>query len=119
MSCLLAQNSQAEGAVRELSCEYERVCDAAGNCQDEDGTMIFTMEPQTVADDGAGSFVIHYGDSQAPMQAAGYAGPFSWTLPGEQHTLLASNETRFLWHQVTLAPQPQATIRFMRCRLTQ
>lgn len=109
----------AEGAVRELLCSYNRLCDAAGTCQDESGQIIFMMEPVTVADDGAGSFIIHYGGREADMRSAGYAGPYTWTTPLATSTLLANSEEQFLWHQLVLDPEPSARIHFMNCRFTQ
>ena len=109
----------AEGAVRELSCAYSKLCDGKGACQDESGDMMFMMEPVTVTEDGSGSFTIHYGGREADMQAAGFAGPFTWTTPLAVNTLMASSEQEFLWHQLVLDKEPYAKIHFMHCRFTQ
>lgn len=119
MIALLPATALGEGALRELVCSYHRACDADGACKDEKGQIIFTMEPETVADDGSGSFIIHYGGRQAPMRAMGFAGPFTWKTPVAVSTLMASSEEQFLWHRLALSPEPTADIHFMNCRFTQ
>ena len=116
---LLSQLAFAEGAVRELACVYERVCDASGTCADEAGEVTFRMQPVELADDGSGTFVIRYNDGEFAMQALSFAGPFHWSAPGEKDTLLANSETQFLWHKLVLGSRNAADSHFMRCRFTQ
>ena len=77
------------------------------------------MQPVDAGDDGSGHYRISYADVNAEMDAQSYAGPFFWTLAKERDTLLASSETLFLWHQLTLDPVPEATIRFLTCAFRQ
>jgi hypothetical protein len=109
----------AEGAVRLLVCSVARVCDAAGNCEAGTVQVTFRMAPEETGVDGAGSYALSYGDTQADMEALSDAGPFFWTVGTEQNTLLASSETQMLWHQLTFDPVPEATIRFLTCALRQ
>ena len=111
--------TMAEGAVRELDCISLQTCDTKGYCQTETQEVKFSMEPLAVNDDGSGSFAIHYNSYQAPMTSLSFAGPFHWTVGNERHTLLASSETHFLWHQLDTSGSPSARIQFMQCRFTQ
>ena len=108
----------AEGAVKNLACTLERVCDAAGACEDASGELSFRMAPISLATDGAGSYKISYGDAEADMQAGSELGPFYWNVGAERHALLISSETRWLWHTLTVEPAPAATIHFLVCSLT-
>jgi hypothetical protein len=56
-----------------------------------------------------------YESVDAEVAASSAAGPFVWDVGNERHTLIASSETEFLWHALTLAPAPTAQIRFLRC----
>jgi len=108
----------AEGAIKNLACTLERVCDAAGGCEDASGEHSFRMAPISLAPDGAGSYKISYGDVEADMQAGSELGPFYWNVGAQRHALLISSETRWLWHTLTVEPAPAATIRFLVCSLT-
>jgi hypothetical protein len=117
--CALAPGSASgEGAVKHLACTLERVCDAAGRCEDASGELAFTMAPISLAPDGAGSYTISYADVEADMQARSELGPFYWNVGAERHALLISSETQWLWHTLTLQGAPVATIRFLVCSLT-
>lgn len=114
---LLPALAQAEGAVRVLDCNTTQVCDAAGTCEAASDAVIFRMSPESLSADGSGTYKISYQDIEADMQASAEAGPFYWTRDVERNTLLASSETRFLWHKLQLAPTPQASILFLDCTL--
>jgi len=117
--CVLVPGiAAAEGAVKNLACTLERVCDAAGACEDASGELGFRMAPISLAPGGAGSYKISYGDVEADMQAGSELGPFYWNVGAERHALLISSETRWLWHTLTVEPAPAATIRFLVCSLT-
>ena len=116
---LCAAEVLAEGAVRVLDCRLARLCDASGSCVDESGAVEFRMEPAEVAADGSGSYRLIYGDDNATMTALSSAGPFVWSVGDARHTLLASSEREFLWHQLNLRPVPDATIRFLVCTFSQ
>lgn len=108
-----------EGAVRHFDCSVARVCDAAGACEKGSGQVTFRMEPVETGADGSGNYALSYFDTEASMQALSAAGPFFWTVGEERDALLASSETQFLWHRLTLDPVPEATIRFLTCTLRQ
>ena len=77
------------------------------------------MEPDALGSGGAGRYSLSYGDITSAMQALSDSGPFLWNRSGERNALLASSETDWLWHQLTLAPAPASTIRFLRCEFQQ
>ena len=108
-----------EGAIRVIDCTITRLCDAAGSCQAAAGAVAFRMEPVQLDKDGAGRYQLRYGETQAQVNALSDIGPFVWTVGEERHTLLASSETNFLWHRLTLAPAPAATVRFLTCSIHQ
>jgi hypothetical protein len=112
---LLPVGAWAEGAVRLLDCAVARVCDAAGACDSGTERVTFRMEPVETAADGSGRYGLTYGGTEADMDALSAAGPFLWTVGPERNALLASSETRFLWHRLTLEPAPEATVRFLEC----
>jgi hypothetical protein len=109
----------SEGAVRSLDCTVASVCDAAGRCEADSGEVLFRMEPVDTASDGSGRYLLRYGDTEAEMDALSDAGPFVWTVGSERDALLASSDTEFLWHRLTLDPAPAATIRFLSCTFGQ
>lgn len=109
----------AEGAIRVLECRHIKNCDASATCKPAEADTVFQMEPKTLADDGSGRFIIHYNGQQSDMTALSYVGPFFWTAASGMNTLLASSETRFLWHTLTLDPVPNATFRILECQFTQ
>ncbi|MEY4640177.1 MAG: hypothetical protein RLZZ227_171 [Pseudomonadota bacterium] len=113
----LPQLAGAEGAVRTLECTIMQVCDAAGACENAAEPVNFRMAPVSVREDGSGQYQISYRDVEADMEAASYAGPFSWASDSERNTLLASSETQFLWHRLVLESTPQAEIHFLACTL--
>lgn len=109
----------AEGAVKLLDCEITRVCDASGVCEAASDETGFRMEPIELGAAGAGRYSLSYGGTQVEMQAMSDTGPFLWNRGSERHALLASSETGWLWHQLTLEPSPGSTIRFMSCSFQQ
>ena len=109
----------AEGAVRILSCEAVSACDADLQCRDESLQVTFRMEPVDLDLTNAGTYVIRYDDTEASMHGLSYAGPFYWLSDNRMNTLVASSETRFLWHRLDLSTAPVATIRNMDCRFLQ
>jgi hypothetical protein len=109
----------AEGAVKLLDCEITRICDAAGACTAGRDEVSFRMEPIELGAAGAGRYSLGYGGTQVEMQAMSDTGPFLWNRDSERHALLASSETGWLWHQLTLEPSPGSTIRFMSCSFQQ
>lgn len=119
VSVLLAGEVLAEGAVRTLDCSLARLCDASGSCVAETGEIVFRMEPTDVSADGSGRYTLSYRDTSVAMTALSSAGPFVWTTGQDRHTLLASSERQFLWHRLTLAPAPEADIRFLVCTFSQ
>jgi len=112
---LLPATARAEGARRFFDCEVQQLCDAAGQCSVAANPVLFTLEPLAVGSDGAGSYRLSYDDNTVEMAALAEAGPFRWTLGAVHHTLLASSETRFLWHQLDLSGTPAARIAFLAC----
>jgi hypothetical protein len=119
LTAIFPSTGGAEGAVRLLDCSVARVCNAAGACEPGSGEVAFRMEPVDASADGSGRYSLSYGDTRAEMQALSNAGPFVWTVGTERHTLLASSDTEFLWHRLTLDPAPRATIRFLTCAFRQ
>ncbi len=107
----------AEGAVRTLDCQVRQVCDAEGACNKVSDTVQFRMAPQKLQEDGSGKYEISYAQEKAGMDALSYAGPFYWETKSEHDTLLASSETRFVWHRLVLDPTPAAKIIFLDCVL--
>jgi len=116
---LLPNAGWGEGAVRLLDCTIVRVCDAAGICEAASGAVAFRMEPVQVAQDGSGRYELRYGNTDVAMNSLSDVGPFFWTVGDEHNTLLASSETQFLWHRLTLGPVPAATVRFLTCTIRQ
>jgi hypothetical protein len=106
---------RTEGGVRLLDCIVTRMCDAEGICEAASSNVIFRMEPVAVGADGSGRYALGYEDIEVAMEAQSVAGPFFWTLPAERNALLPSSETQFLWHRLTLDPEPHASIRFLMC----
>jgi hypothetical protein len=116
---LLPTAGWGEGAVRLFDCTVVQVCDAAGNCEATTDAVVFRMEPVQVAQDGSGRYELQYGDTETAMSSVSDIGPFVWTVGAERHALLASSETNFLWHRLTLDPVPAATVRFLTCTIGQ
>ena len=108
-----------EGAVKLLDCEFARLCDAAGECAPESGHSSFRMEPVELGSGGTGRYTISYDDTSADMQALSDAGPFVWNVARERNALIASSETEWLWHRLTLVPEPASEIRFLVCAFQQ
>lgn len=109
----------AEGAVKLLDCEVLRACDAAGFCAEASGSVSFRMEPTKLELGGSGRYRVIYAGKQAEMSAMSDAGPFLWAIERERHALIASSQTQWLWHRLTLTPTPEATIRFLSCTFQQ
>ena len=105
----------AEGAVRVLECKSVQLCDTTGTCAAAAGEVVFRMTPVSVDADGAGSFTMQYDSSLADMQALSGVGPWYWVSRQQRHTLLASSDTRFVWHTLSLTPEPEAQTRFLNC----
>lgn len=114
---LLPATAWAEGAIRVFECTTNQSCDAAGECAAAVEQASFRLEPLAVDATGAGDYQISYGDVRVEMQAFSEAGPFFWITGNERNTLLASSETEFLWHQLSIDPAPASTIRFLSCAL--
>lgn len=119
ISVLMPGLLQGEGALRVLDCNKVLVCDESLTCQTESGQVVFNMEPLNLDENNAGSYTIRYDAVQVPMQGLSFAGPFHWRLDNGMHTLLASSESDFLWHSLTIDPQPVTTIRKLDCRFMQ
>lgn len=109
----------AEGAVKLLTCRTATVCDAAGNCEQSAGEVEFRMEPLELEAGGAGTYRIAYGATEHDMTALSEVGPFFWVSDQERHTLMASSNTEWLWHRLSIVPTPSAAIRFMQCAFQQ
>jgi hypothetical protein len=105
--------------VRLLDCTVVRVCDAGGACEAGTGAVAFRMEPLQVGPDGSGRYELQYGERNVAMSSLSDSGPFVWTTGVERNTLLASSETHFLWHQLSLGAVPAATVRFLMCTISQ
>jgi hypothetical protein len=116
---LLPSAVWGEGAVRLLDCTVVRVCDTAGMCETGAGAVSFRMEPVQVGPDGTGRYELEYGDTKVAMNSLSDIGPFVWTAGAERNTLLASSETNFLWHRLSLDAVPAATVRFLACTIRQ
>jgi hypothetical protein len=83
------------------------------------GDVTFRIRPSKVDKGGAGRYQIQYEGKDLPMNALSDVGPFVWSRGDERHTLLASSETEFLWHRLTLGPVPVAAVRFLSCTVRQ
>jgi hypothetical protein len=118
-AALLPVAGWGEGAVRLFDCTVVQVCDAAGNCEAATAAVAFRMEPVQVDQDGSGRYELQYADTKTAMSSVSHIGPFVWTVGEERHALLASSETNFLWHRLTLDPVPAATVRFLTCTIRQ
>jgi hypothetical protein len=108
-----------EGAVRLLECTIAQACDAGGSCQPASGRVSFEMAPVDRDASGATRYALSYEDTQTEMLAMSDAGPFLWTVRDERNALLASSQTQWLWHRLSLDPLPAATIRFLTCAFRQ
>jgi hypothetical protein len=118
-AALLPVCAKAEGALRIFACEVVQDCDAEGVCEAARRKIEFRMAPVERAADGAGRYTIHYDDQSADLRALSEAGPFYWQQGAEHNTLLASSDTRFLWHSLSLAAAPVARVRFLACAVRQ
>jgi hypothetical protein len=110
---------RAEGAVRLLDCTVVQVCDGAGKCASAADVVRFRMEPVETGADGAGKYILQYGDVEAAMTASSDTGPYVWSVGEERHALLVSSERDFLWHRLVVDPAPAAAVRFLRCEFRQ
>lgn len=108
-----------EGAVRLLDCTVAKVCDAGGNCEAASDQVTFRMEPVDLGAGGSARYALSYGDTRVDMRAMSDAGPFFWTTGPERDVLLASSDTQWLWHRLTLDASPEATVRFLVCSFQQ
>lgn len=117
--CLLSSLLHAEGAVRIFDCKVTQRCDAAGKCAVNSDSIEFRLEPQALADDGSGEYILRYRDRTVPMQAASEAGPFLWSEQNVRYTLLVSSETQLLLHALELATVPATTVDFLTCKVRQ
>ena len=109
----------SEGAVRLLDCTVVTICDGSGNCEEASDQVTFRMEPVVFEASGSSRYPLSYRDTQAEMSAMSDTGPFFWTIHEERAALLASSETEWLWHRLTLGPVPEATISFLVCSFQQ
>ncbi len=116
---LLSVYACAEGAVRVLDCKVTQRCDASGSCEAHSDAIEFRLEPQALADDGSGRYLLRYRDAEVPMQALSEAGPFVWSRDKVRYTLLVSSDTQLLLHALTLAPAPASTVDFLNCAARQ
>lgn len=110
-----AVNVGAEGARLRLECTVVRVCDARGACEPGAGAIEFRLAPLGLDADRGGRYTLEYDGGRAEAEAPSEAGPFLWTIGTERNALLASSETEWLWHRLTVEPAPQATVRFLEC----
>jgi hypothetical protein len=117
---LLPQAGLGEGAVKRLDCDLIQTCNAAGSCQRSEAESVsFRMEPLELATGGGGQYRIAYGDTEADMLAMSDTGPFLWNNETERPALLVSSEQEWLWHRLTVAPEPGAMVSFLRCSFQQ
>ncbi len=107
----------AEGAHRYFDCMVTLLCDEAGACEASSESLTFHLAPLDAGQDGSGRFMLSYQNKEVAMQSLSDAGPYSWRFDNERHTLLASSETDFLWHQLILDDRPESRIRYLRCEL--
>jgi hypothetical protein len=119
LAMLLPGAGLTEGAVKVLDCTVMQVCDAEGTCEAGSGHLTFRMEPLDLKAGGPARYALSYGDTKAAMEAMSEAGPFFWAFGNERDTLLASSETQWLWHRLTLGAVPEAAIRFLACEFQQ
>lgn len=119
LSLVLPGAALAEGAVTVIDCAVTSVCDAQGSCEPASRRVSFRLEPLDRNADGSARYEISYGNNRrAEVRGLSDAGPYVWTTDKERNALLASSETRWLWHQLELDPAgPLATIRFLSCTI--
>lgn len=115
IALLMPLAASSEGAVKTLDCTVERVCDASGHCRDATGETEFRMDPVELDAEGRGRYTISYDETEAEMNAQSEFGPFFWRVGSERHALIVSSESHWLWHQLSVDPDPVATIRFLAC----
>ena len=118
-AALFSDTALGEGAVRVLDCTVAQQCDARGECEATTRRVTFTMEPQDREEGGATRYALGYDQVRAEMRALSDIGPFLWASPQERNTLLASSDTHWLWHRLTLDPVPAATVSFLVCTFSQ
>ncbi len=107
----------AEGAHRYFDCTTTLLCNETGACEAASDSLTFHLAPLDAGEDGSGNFMLSYQDQEVVMQALSDAGPYIWRLGNDRHTLLASSETAFLWHQLILDGRPESRIRYLHCEL--
>ncbi len=65
VACLGPGTAAAEGAVQQIACTGETICDAGGTCSATPSEMAFTLSPVDVGAHGEGRYRIAYGDIEA------------------------------------------------------
>lgn len=117
MSALLCSSASAEGAHRYFDCSVTLLCDAAGHCETASESLTFHLAPLDADEAGSGTFQLSYLNQEVEMQSLSDAGPYVWQTGNVRHTLLASSESAFLWHQLDLNGTPDSSIRYLQCSL--
>ncbi|WP_373356960.1 hypothetical protein [Pseudoroseicyclus sp. CXY001] len=112
----LGSAAQAEGARQVFDCTITQRCGASGACGSGRDPVVFTLDPEEVDADGAGSYRIGWDEAAAPMQAGSSLGPFTWAEGDRRHTLLFSSETNMLWHDLDLS-RGEASVAFLTCEV--
>lgn len=112
-----SSSAWAEGAHRYFDCRVTLLCNAAGVCASASEILSFHLAPLDADESGSGSYTLSYLDQEVEMRSLSYAGPYVWQIGTVRHTLLASSETKFLWHQLSLETQPTSSIRYLQCSL--
>ena len=116
---VFSQPVLAEGGVRLLDCHQTSQCNTDGRCEANSAAVQFRLSPQSLDEGGAGQYTLLVQGTESSMQALSEIGPFYWTSAQNHHTLLASSETRFVWHTLKLAAKPEGITRFLDCTFQQ
>ncbi len=114
---IFSPSAWAEGAHRYFDCHVTLLCDAAGHCEPASESLTFHLAPLDADEAGSGTFLLTYQEQETQMQSLSDAGPYVWQIDNVRHTLLASSESAFLWHQLNLNGTPDSTIRYLQCSL--
>jgi len=111
--------AKAEGAMREFDCVAARYCTETGDCVPSDRAILFRLEPQNIDQDGAGTYLISYGDVTTEAHQTGAIGPILWAEgANDKQSLMPLSEGRLLWHRLDLAKAPESRVIFLNCEVT-
>lgn len=117
----LAGVAHAEGARLVLDCQVVTACDAAGACAPAEDAIRFTVEPESIDDEGIGLFSIWIDDAAEAHLARGLSrtGPFLWSADDStRETLVLTGETTALHTRQNLGGTPPARIDLLTCEVT-